>query len=95
MNNINEISKKSYRVAIFDDVYTLVTDETEETVKTVAKQVDTFMKEIATKAPTLDVKKIAVLVALRYASLLAAKEVELEHIDSQHKRIIALVDSSL
>lgn len=93
MNNINEISKKSYKVAIFDDIYSLVTDESEETVKAVAKQVDAYMKEIAAKAPMLDVKKIAVLVALRFASLLAAKEVECVNIAQQHERIIALIDS--
>ena len=95
MNNINEISKKNYKVAIFDDVYSLVTDESEETVKAVAKQVDAYMKEIAAKAPMMDVKKIAVLVALRFASLLAAKEVDCANVEQYHQRLITLIDSSL
>lgn len=59
---------KSYKVNIFDDEYSLVTDESQEHISKSAAYIDSLMKEIAQKSSITDAKKLAVLAALRIAS---------------------------
>ena len=64
---------KNYRVTIFGDQYNLISDESEERVLEMAALVDTLMKEIADKSKLSDAKKVAVLTALKIASLLESE----------------------
>lgn len=81
--------KKSYKIKIFEDQYTLISDESESHVIRAADIVDSLMKEVSIKSNSSDHKKIAVLAALR----LADKLLNLEHIynDEQLKKV-ALID---
>ena len=81
--------KKSYKIKIFEDHYTLVSDESESHVTRAADMVDSLMKEVSIKANSTDPKKIAVLSALRIAD----KLLNLERIynDEQLKKV-ALID---
>jgi cell division protein ZapA (FtsZ GTPase activity inhibitor) len=63
------MSKKTVHVTIFDETYSLVTDEQEEHLSKAALMVDQQMQEIA-QAGFTDTRKIAVLVALQLASKL-------------------------
>lgn len=90
MNN-----KKSYKVTIFGDQYTLVSDETEQSVVQSATLVDTFMKEIATASKISDQKKIAVLAALRLASKLLALESEVSLSDTEKEKLLRRVEKEL
>lgn len=57
---------KKYKARIFGELYAIVSDEDEAFVAEVVGRVDSLMKEIAAKpAAAIDVKKIAVLAALR------------------------------
>lgn len=59
---------KTYKVTIFGEQYTFMSDESEQHVAFVAHIVDSTMQEIAQKMPRIPSSKIAVLVALQLAS---------------------------
>ncbi len=61
-------TRKQYKIDIFGENYTLISDETEEHVKKSAQHIDLLMKEIASKMPIVNNQKTAVLAALQLAS---------------------------
>jgi len=79
--------KKSYKVQIFEEHYVLSSDEPEALVLKAAETVDFAMKEISHHFAITDVKKIAVLSALRIASKLLQCEREY---GNKEQRMIAL-----
>jgi cell division protein ZapA (FtsZ GTPase activity inhibitor) len=79
--------KKSYKVQIFEEQYVLASDEAEALVMKAAEMVDHSMKEISHHFAITDVKKIAVLSALRFASALLACEREQSN---DEQRLLAL-----
>jgi len=81
--------KKSYKVQIFEDHYVLSSDESEALVLKAAEMVDVAMKEISHHFAITDVKKVAVLSALRIASKLLHHEREY---GNKEQRMIALKD---
>jgi cell division protein ZapA (FtsZ GTPase activity inhibitor) len=81
--------KKSYKVQIFEESYVLSSDQSEALVLKAAEMVDASMKEISHKFAMNDVKKIAVLTALRIADKLLHCERELAQDET---RMIALKD---
>lgn len=70
------MSKKTLEATIFEERYTLVSDETEEHIKTSADLVNQVMHSIG-RVGVRDEKKIAVLASLQLASKLL--KMELEH----------------
>jgi cell division protein ZapA (FtsZ GTPase activity inhibitor) len=62
--------KKSYKIQIFEESYVLSSDESEALVLKAAEMVDVAMKEISHQFAITDVKKIAILSALRIANKL-------------------------
>lgn len=64
-----------YKITIFNDDYSIVSDEPEERIVRSAQLIDSFMKEAFAVSSLADQKKIAVLAGLR----LASKVVELEN----------------
>jgi cell division protein ZapA (FtsZ GTPase activity inhibitor) len=86
---------KQYKVTIFGDHYSLMSDEPEERILKVASSLDAMMKEIADKSRLQDGKKIAVLAALKTAGLLNAFESEQEAIINHCQKLSALIDSEL
>lgn len=79
--------KKSYKVQIFEEHYVLSSDESEALVVKAAEMVDLAMKEISYQSAITDVKKIAVLSALRIADKLL--HCEYEH-DKNEQKMVAL-----
>lgn len=86
---------KQYKVTIFGDHYSLMSDEPEEAVLKAASFIDTMMKEIAEKSKLQDGKKIAVLAALRSANLLTALETERESSVRRYQKLNDLLDQEL
>lgn len=86
---------KQYKVTIFGDHYSLMSDESEETILKAASFIDTMMKEIAEKSKLQDGKKVAVLAALRAASLLTALESERESALRHYQKLSDLIDPEL
>jgi cell division protein ZapA (FtsZ GTPase activity inhibitor) len=81
--------KKSYKVQIFEETYVLSSDQPEALVVKAAEMVDASMKEISHKFAITDVKKIAVLTALRIADKLLHGEREYA---KTKERTVALKD---
>ena len=77
--------KKIHKVQIFEEYYTLMSDDTESFVLKVAELVDMTMKEISRQTMITDSKKIAVLSALRIADQLLNCERNYTH--DQQRRI--------
>lgn len=86
---------KRIEVVLFGESYSVISDEPIERVERIAKQVDDLMQLIARRTGLADVKKIAVLAALK----LATNQLELEELvgktDNDCARLIALVDRNL
>ncbi|HVX00800.1 MAG TPA: cell division protein ZapA, partial [Candidatus Babeliaceae bacterium] len=59
---------KKYKLSIFGEAYTIVSDESEEILLKAAKQLDGLMREVSQKSQIADAKRIAVLAALQIAT---------------------------
>ena len=86
---------KSYKVCILDDQYSLLSDESEDRVQSLANRVDMVMREISIKAQGASQKKIAVLTALQFASQLKALEEQLQRVESVQDRLSELIDDEM
>ena len=86
---------KNYKVTIFDDQYSLASDESGESIMQAAMLVDTLMKEVAQQSKIADPKKIAVLAALQIACKVGALESESEAIKCQEKKLIDHINQEL
>ncbi len=86
---------KQYKVTIFGDHYSLMSDEPEEAILKAASFVDTTMKDIAEKSKLQDGKKVAVLAALRAASSLNVLEIERESALRRYQKLNDLLDLEL
>lgn len=86
---------KSYKVSILDDQYALLSDESEERVHDLARQVDSMMREIAVRAQGASQKKVAVLAALQFASRLRALEDRFNQVESVQDRLNNLIGDEL
>jgi len=69
------MSAQKIKVTILGESYSLVSDESEELVKSSASLVDTMMQDLTRKLGTaVEARKIAVLVALQLANKQLATE---------------------
>lgn len=83
---------KKYRARIYGELYSLMTDESEETLLETVRIVDGMMREIAEKAGSLEVKKIAVLAALKVAAKMLHMEKVLEDEKQLSSRIMNVIN---
>lgn len=86
--------KKKYKIDIFDEEYVLISDEAEPLISNAAVFVDKTMREIQ-KTGIRDTKKIAVLTALRCASLLEHHNQQKEVEQERERELIARIDQEL
>ena len=87
--------KKSYKVEIFGDQYTLVSDEVESNLIQSAKLIDELMHRISQDYHITDPKKIAVLTALRIAHKSIILEEELDRDEQKMAVLINLIDQDV
>ncbi len=88
--------KNCYRVQIFGDEYTVISDEPESQVIQAATLIDSLMHEIIQNAQQLaDPKKIAVLAALRVASRLLDCEQSLETDNDKKVALVEYIEQEL
>jgi cell division protein ZapA (FtsZ GTPase activity inhibitor) len=87
--------KKSYKVQIFEENYVLSSDESEALVLKAAEMVDSAMKEISKHFAITDIKKIAVLSALRIAGKLLHHERTYETTEEKVAALKDYVDQEL
>lgn len=72
---------KKHIVTIGDDVYTLLSDESEETVLQAVRMLDELMSTIMLQSSVSDKKKIAVLAALQIALQLKNLEQQMQSLE--------------
>jgi cell division protein ZapA (FtsZ GTPase activity inhibitor) len=77
--------KKIYKVQIFEEHYTLLSDEAESFVLKIAELVDSTMRDISHRTMITDPKKIAVLSAVCIADKLL--NIERDHLKDQQRKI--------
>lgn len=58
---------QKYKVTIFGEPHSLISDDSEQLVTSSVQLVDALMKEVALKTGSTDVKQLAILVALHLA----------------------------
>ena len=93
------MERKSVRVTIYNQPYTLgVTGETAE-VEELAQAVDTLMTDIAQRAGNIDGMKVAVLACLELADRARGIQQELEslktRVDEKSRQFSILLDEAL
>jgi cell division protein ZapA (FtsZ GTPase activity inhibitor) len=84
-------SSQKYRVSIFGQTYSLVSDESEEQLLAAAKSVDRMMREIAPQSTEVDVAKVAVLTALRLTLENADLTQQVNEHAASHTRLMNLL----
>ncbi len=89
------IQAKRFDIQIYGETYTIISDESEQKVLEVAKQVDELMRAIAQRTGSSDLKKIAVLTALKLATSQSALEASLVEQVSACSKLISIVDQAL
>lgn len=82
---------KKYQINIFNESYTIVSDEAEYTILKAASMVDSLMNE-AKKSGSVDSKKIAVLVALQLAGKIINLEEEYKRLKEEEIKLIKKID---
>lgn len=80
--------KNGYKVRIFGDQYSLISDEAQEHVEQSAAFVDSVMNEIARRSSVRDPRRIATLASVRIASELLVLQQQLEEMERKHQELI-------
>lgn len=86
---------KRYKVFIFGDEYSLVSDKPQEHIVQASTLVDSLMKEITEKSKINDQKKVAVLTALRIASKVLDLEQTSQVTVQEQERLADAIDRVL
>lgn len=81
------MNKQTVHITIFDENYSLVTDENPEHLQEAASLVNSLMKETA-KAGFKDVQKVAVLAALQLASTVLKKEYSVQSHQEKYEQLV-------
>lgn len=86
---------KRIEVLLYGESYSVISDEPEEIVLEVAKQVDELMRLISRRTGLTDLKKIAVLTALKLATSQRKLEEESVGFAKICENLANLIDQSL
>ena len=90
--------RKTVRVNIFNQSYTLLASEEAGEVESLAHSVDVMMTEIAVRAGNVDSQRIAVLACLHMADKLRSMERELgelkRRVDEKSRQFTMLLDKA-
>ena len=91
--------RKTVRVTIFNQTYSLAASGEADEVQALAHSVDELMTSIAQRAGNMDANRIAVLACLHMADQLRARERELaehkEHVDQKTRQFSLLLDQAI
>ena len=90
---MSELKKQT--ITIFDDSYTIVSDEPEEVFSQAVSLIDTLMTKISLQSKIADKKRVAVLSALHMAVRVKNLEVELASLKDKEQSLISSVDKVL
>mgnify|MGYP003332346707 CR=1 FL=1 len=94
-----EAERKTVRVSIFNQTYSLAATEEPGEVESLAQSVDEIMTSVAQRAGNIDAQRIAVLACLHMADKLSAMERELagmkDRVDLKTRELTLLLDQAI
>lgn len=83
---------KKYKISVYGESYTVISDEPEEHILKSANLVDCCMKEICQSRPQTQVSRIAVLVAMQMASKMLESVKKLDYQKKEFDKLIQKID---
>ena len=86
---------RHYKITIFGEVYSIVSDEPEARIVSAVQLVDASMKTIAAAAPSFDLKQILLLTALQIAGKCSALEQENSGALRAQQELVELIAQTL
>ena len=93
------VERKTVKVTIFNQTYSLAATEEEGEVEALAHTVDELMVGLATRAGNVDGNRVAVLACLHMADRLRTMEKELtelrERVEHKSKQFSVLLDQAI
>jgi cell division protein ZapA (FtsZ GTPase activity inhibitor) len=89
------MSKQSVRVQIFNQTYSLVTEDDPRETMELAQRVDDLMRQIASRGNSGDAVRAAVLASLHLADQLRDAEKRLQKYEDCSTRISSLLEEAL
>jgi cell division protein ZapA len=93
------VERKTVRVTIFNQTYSLAATEEEGEIEALAHSIDELMTSIAQRAGNIDANRVAVLACLHMADRLRSMERELgdlrNRVDSKSKQFSLLLDQAI
>jgi cell division protein ZapA len=92
MSSAPESRKQTYKVKIFNQIYSISSSASESEFEQIADQVDYLMRTIASRSGSLDGTRVGVLAAMHLADKLRQAERRLESVDAETQEIRARVD---
>ena len=87
--------RQSVRVHIFNQTYTLVTDDDPGAVQALAHEIDELMSSIASRTSSGDFTRVAVMACLHLADKLRDAEKKLRQFEDKSEAIGSLLDRAL
>ncbi|HXE05005.1 MAG TPA: cell division protein ZapA [Bryobacteraceae bacterium] len=87
--------RQPVRVQIFNQSYSLVSEDDPREVLEIAQQVDELMTSIANRTSSGDTTRVAVLACLHLADKLRAAEKQLQSFEDQSGRIATMLEEAL
>ena len=84
-----------FKITIAGESYFLVSDESEEHIRTVTQYVDDQIKQIAHIGKTDDIKRVAVLLALQCASKMMVSAEQLDQYEDFNGKLIELISQEM
>jgi len=86
---------RKYQINIFDETYTILSDESEQEINETVGMVDSLIKEITSKSSAIDSKKVAIFVALKIAGKFRALQFEYNKFNEKEKLLIQSIEKEL
>jgi cell division protein ZapA len=86
------MARQPVRVQIFNQSYSLVTEDDPRDVQEIAQQVDELMTSIANRTSSGDTSRVAVLACLHLADKLRAAEKQLQSFEDHSGRIATMLE---
>jgi cell division protein ZapA len=93
------VERKTVRVTIFNQTYSLAATDEEGEVEALAHSIDELMTSIATRAGNVDGNRVAVLACLHMADRLRSMERELgelkDRVEEKSRQFSVLLDAAI
>jgi len=83
---------KKQTITIFDDKYTIVSDESEDNLAGAVEYTNRLMSSVSVQSGIADKKKVAVLSALQMAMRVSELEYQLKMVRDKEEELVSFLD---